>query len=176
MKESINSVNELSNLKPHNFVLYYSNGCGHCHNFEDQWGHVVNKINMSNLNLKPISIESEHFGDLEDKNIYNKVSGVPTMALLDETGGFVKKYDGSRESDPIMSWLKDNVPVIKKKVNTRHKHNRKPFLKRRPRTRKSRTRMRKYMNKGKAKSRMKRKQHSRKKKTRQKKEKFIILE
>ena len=110
MKESITSVHQLRNLKPLNFVLYYSNGCGYCHMFENHWADIVSKIKSEALSVKPISIESKHFGDLGKINFFNSVSGVPTLSLVDHKGSFVKKFEGERNPETIMEWLKTHAP------------------------------------------------------------------
>ena len=140
MKESIKSIKQLSNLKPLNIVLYYSNGCGYCHMFEDHWSDIVRKIKTERLNVKPLSIESRHFGDLGTMNFFNSISGVPTLSLVDKDGGFVKKFEGKRDTENIMNWLKQNTPKLSagKKKSTKHKKKRK-----RKKTKRKRKRTRK---------------------------------
>merc|ERR1712078_96395 len=110
MKESIKSIHDLRNLKPLNFVLYYSNGCGYCHMFENHWSDIVSKIKTEHIDVKPISIESSHFGDLGRINFFNTISGVPTLSLVDEKGSFVKKFEGQRDTENIIEWLKSYTP------------------------------------------------------------------
>lgn len=140
MKESIKSIRQLSNLKPLNIVLYYSNGCGYCHMFEDHWSDIVRKIKTERLNVKPLSIESRHFGDLGTMNFFNSISGVPTLSLVDKDGGFVKKFEGKRDTENIMDWLKQHTPKLSagKKKSTKHKKKRK-----RKKTKRKRKRTRK---------------------------------
>ena len=110
MKESISDVSELSNNEKNNlFVFYYSDSCGYCHMFEPEWENSVKRIKNSQLNVKPISIESQYFNSLNKKNIFNDISGVPTMALLDKNGTLLKKYDGERNHHEIMKWLHKHV-------------------------------------------------------------------
>ena len=125
MKESIKSIKQLSNLKPLNIILYYSDTCGYCHMFKDHWSDIVNKIKSQRLNVKPVSIESRHFSDLGTMNFYNSISGVPTISLVDRDGGFVKKFEGPRDTENIMNWLKQHTPKLnigKKKYTKKRKH------------------------------------------------------
>jgi len=127
MKESIKSIRQLSNLKPLNIILYYSDTCGYCHMFKDHWSDIVKKIKTERLNVKPLSIESRHFGDLGTMNFFNSISGVPTLSLVDKDGGFVKKFEGQRDTENIMNWLKQHTPKLSagKKKSTKHKKKRK---------------------------------------------------
>ena len=123
MKESITSIRQLSNLKPLNIILYYSDSCGYCHMFKDHWSDIVNKIKSERLNVKPVSIESRHFSDLGAMNFFNSISGVPTLSLVDKDGQFVKKFEGQRDAENIMSWLKEHTPKLNagKRKSTKHK-------------------------------------------------------
>lgn len=123
MKESINSIKQLSKLKPLNIILYYSDTCGYCHMFKDHWEDIVKKIKRERLQVKPLSIESRHFGDLESIDFFNNVQGVPTLSLVDKDGGFVKKFDGERNPENIINWLKQHTPKpTKRKTKKHHKH------------------------------------------------------
>ena len=137
MKESIKSIKQLSNLIPLNIILYYSDTCGYCHMFKHHWSDIVRKIKTERLNVKPLSIESRHFGDLGTMNFFNSISGVPTLSLVDKDGGFVKKFEGQRDTENIMNWLKQNTPKLSagKKKSTRHKKKRKHKKTKRKKTR-----------------------------------------
>ena len=91
--------------------------------FKDHWKDIVRKIKTQRLQVKPISIESQHFGDLESIDFYNNVQGVPTLSLVDKDGGFVKKFDGERNPENIINWLKQHTPKpTKRKTKKHHKH------------------------------------------------------
>lgn len=143
MKESIKSIKQLSNLKPLNIILYYSDTCGYCHMFKDHWSDIVSKIKKERLNVKPVSIESRHFSDLGTMNFFNSISGVPTLSLVDKDGGFVNKFQGERKPEDIMNWLKQHTPKLNegKKKSTKHKKKRKNTKTKRKR---KRTRKRKH--------------------------------
>lgn len=145
MKESIKSIKQLTNLKPLNIILYYSDTCGYCHMFKDHWNDIVGKIKTDRLNVKPLSIESRHFGDLGTMNFFNSISGVPTLSLVDNQGQFVKKFEGQRDTENIMSWLKQHTPKLNagKKKSTKHKRKRKRKPKKTKKKRKQ-TRKRKH--------------------------------
>lgn len=149
MKESITSVRQLSNLMPLNFVLYYSDSCGYCHMFKDHWSDIVDKIKKEKMSVKPLSIESRHFGDLGTMNFFNSVSGVPTLSLIDKNGGFVKKFEGPRDSHNIINWLKAHTPKFnygkskkRKYIKTKRRRG-----KRRPKKQKTRRRKKKNQRK-----------------------------
>jgi len=121
MKESINSIKQLSNLKPLNIILYYSDTCGYCHMFKDHWSDIVRKIKTQRLNVKPVSIESRHFGDLGTIDFFNTVQGVPTLSLVDKDGGFVKKFEGERNPENVINWLKEHTPKSTKHKSRKHR-------------------------------------------------------
>ena len=123
MKESITSIRQLSNLKPLNIILYYSDSCGYCHMFKDHWSDIVRKIKTERMNVKPLSIESRHFGDLGTMNFFNSISGVPTISLVDKYGSFIKKFEGQRDAKNIIDWLKEHTPKnnASKRKYTKHK-------------------------------------------------------
>lgn len=127
MKESITSIGQLSNLKPLNIILYYSDSCGYCHMFKDHWSDVVRKIKTERLNVKPLSIESRHFHDLGSMNFFNSISGVPTLSLVGREGNFIKKFEGQRDAKNIIEWLKEHTPKLNagKRKSTKHKKKRK---------------------------------------------------
>tara|TARA_Y100001980_G_C14452846_1_gene236389 strand:- start:233 stop:694 length:462 start_codon:yes stop_codon:yes gene_type:complete len=141
MKESITSVKQLSNLSPVNLVLYYSDNCSYCHMFKDHWSDIVTKVKQDMPIVKPLSIESRHFGDLGPMKFFNGVSGVPTISLIDNSGGFLKKFEGPRDSENIMSWLKTHTPKFNHKKTK--KHRKRKTNKGRGRRRKQKTRRRK---------------------------------
>ena len=121
MKETISNTNELSGNKCNMFILYYSDHCTFCHMFKDEWDSVVDSIKNSNLRVKPLSIESKHFGDLKNKNFYSNISGVPTMALVNRNGTLIKKYEDARETNTIIKWLKTHPPNKNTAANKKRK-------------------------------------------------------
>ena len=82
--------------QPASVLLFYRDGCPFCEVFKPEWTKVeqalkgrAKKFNTSDPKIVPLA------------NQY-KVSGVPTIVLLDANGGY-ETYLGSRNADDIIA-------------------------------------------------------------------------
>lgn len=82
----------------HNVVLFYRDGCGFCEMFKPEWAKVE----------KVLKDKAKKINTADPKNAQlasqYKVSGVPTIVLLDQSGGY-ETYLGSRDADSIIARL-----------------------------------------------------------------------
>ena len=79
MKESINDVKLLKKGNMHMFVLYHSNGCGHCHTFKPIWERLTDHIKKSKLE----KLSGEIILRDNTKLVFNNVDSEALIELYD---------------------------------------------------------------------------------------------
>lgn len=83
-------------------VLFYSNGCGHCHRLAPTWSQVEEKLSSS-PSLKVRKIESAQ----PESSLGRDIRGVPTIRLypqgLSNPDNFVE-YSGDRSLQDILKF------------------------------------------------------------------------
>ena len=113
MINSITGPDELSKLGNINLILFHSDNCHHCRQFQNDWHTVVSKIKSQRIHVKPLSVEQKHFHHLDELGMYNDIQGVPSLVILDKKGKYIKKYQGpDRNPDNIIAWLKTHTPKL----------------------------------------------------------------
>ena len=108
---------------PKYYGKLYAEWCGHCKALEKPWAEIEKRIGGSSKCLK---FEDEQIkgGELDKFNEENNTDiklqgGFPTIYKLSQKGGKVEYYDGVREVEPIVNWIKggdDNTKEEDKKV------------------------------------------------------------
>jgi len=82
----------------HSVVLFYRDGCVFCEMFKPEWAKVEHRLKD----------RAKKYNTADPKNAQlaaqYKVSGVPTIVMLDRNGGY-ETYLGSRDVDQIMARL-----------------------------------------------------------------------
>jgi len=116
-------------------VWYYADWCGHCKAMENEWENLESKCDK-NKRLNIAKVNDQYISQLE-KN--PNVRGFPTIKLY-SNGNEVKDYDGERNSNSFLKFLKSNVlsqvPNMKKQKNPTRKISRKKQKPSRPKSRK----------------------------------------
>jgi len=98
----------------------YADWCGHCTALKPEWGKVEREL----LPMKSNNFESANKDILIDRfnHIYKtdlqKEVGFPTIFKLTKIGGKIETYEGDRNANDIIAWLKTNTNTgILKKEN-----------------------------------------------------------
>lgn len=87
-------------------VLFYSNGCGHCHQLMPTWSKVEEALSGSPLETKKIEMG-------EPTSAGHNIRGVPTIRLYPEGISHVDKfmeYKGDRSLGDIMNFVSGKPP------------------------------------------------------------------
>ena len=83
-------------INPSNVLLFYRNGCPFCEIFKPEWARVEHHLKE----------KAKKFNTADPKNALlasqYKVSGVPTIILVDPSGAY-ETYLGSRDADSIIA-------------------------------------------------------------------------
>ena len=98
------------NQKKNKLCLCYTEWCGHSRNFFPEWEKCKNKIkSIKELDeiLDCVDYNCENNGDKEICAKY-KVGGYPSV-LLHKQNGEIINYDGPRESNDIINFVKKNM-------------------------------------------------------------------
>jgi protein disulfide-isomerase A1 len=87
---------------PSAFVWFHASWCGHCVAMKDAYADAASRMQGK---VSFIRIDADKFRNLVS---HYDVQGFPTMILF--TGGKpVKVYDGKRNADSFVSWLKEHA-------------------------------------------------------------------
>ena len=80
-------------------VFFHMNQCGHCKKMMPEWEKLERNYS-GDVTLRKVEASS---GDSLLKK--NKVSGFPTILLLDESGNKLKEYNGDRTAKSLEEFL-----------------------------------------------------------------------
>jgi len=83
------------------FVLVHMNKCPHCVNLMPHW-EAAESENKTGMNMRAVEMSEDDGPELCEKH---NITGFPTMILL-ENGKKVSDYDGERNKDGILAFLK----------------------------------------------------------------------
>lgn len=95
----------------------YADWCGHCVALKPEWA----KVERGMMPIRATNIESAHKDHLVDEfnRKYNtdlpKEVGFPTIFKLSKYGGKVEIYNGERNANTMIAWLKNKHSPEKKK-------------------------------------------------------------
>lgn len=87
------------------FVLFYAPWCGHCRNIEPKFHEMASKLQKAGE--KSIGIGAIDCNSGANQALCGKygVQGYPTLKAI--VSGKPKSYNGARETDPMMDWIKN---------------------------------------------------------------------
>lgn len=83
------------------FVLVHMNKCPHCVNLMPHW-EAAESENKTGINMRAVEMSEDDGPELCEKH---NITGFPTMILL-ENGKKVADYDGERNKEGILAFLK----------------------------------------------------------------------
>jgi len=91
-------------------VLFHVSWCPHCKNFLPEWNKLGDSISSNNKKCKVIEEQCDAKGN-EDApkryNVANRIEGYPAVMLF--KGSEIVEYDGNRNSDSIIKWVKEKL-------------------------------------------------------------------
>jgi len=109
--------------KPKSFPLVaygkiYADWCGYCVALKPEWGkveRVLLPIKSNNFESANKDVLIDRFNDTYKTDLRKDV-GFPTIFKLTKIGGKVEIYEGDRNANDIIRWLKINTnqPIIQK--------------------------------------------------------------
>ena len=96
---NMNSENfeNFENDRTKKLVYFYMDGCPHCDSFSPIWDEF-----KQDAPLATHKIESKDAGEMMEKY---KISGFPTIILLDENNNKLKELDGERTIDGLTAMI-----------------------------------------------------------------------
>ena len=116
-------------------MVYMMKGCPHCDMLKPKWETVKHILKKDN-NFEDVMLADI---DSQASNMlpFPSVSAFPSIKVM--KGNSLKEYDGIRDVDPLLSFLRKTVTTPKKKSH-RHTHHNYPKHRRSPRSTKKRRR------------------------------------
>lgn len=118
-----NNYNELSyDVLIHNepaFIKIYSPSCGHCVRMQEAWDKLENNEGLKNHDINIIEILVDKTDNI--KSASGKADlGLPTIRYVNKNGKTWKEYEGNRETEDMINFIKQHHTKNKKKnTNTR---------------------------------------------------------
>tara|TARA_Y100000817_G_C16781018_1_gene510600 strand:- start:165 stop:1049 length:885 start_codon:yes stop_codon:yes gene_type:complete len=141
-------------------ALFLMDGCGHCEELKPKWEILKEKLNNTpSISLVVAEIKSDKSDEISNM-IHTSIPGFPSIVAIKD-GKAVEQFQGEREVDNIMKFVKKHFGKKGGRRKTRKRRSRKKTHKKRSqRRKKTRKRRRNY--------RTNRRVKKRKKKTRKK--------
>ena len=92
-----------SNDKPYKFILYYADWCPHCHTAKPEFDKLGSIQTIGGKKVEIVAIEEKNIPDSV------KVSGYPTVRLLDSEENLVEEYAGERTAKGFQAFLEKKM-------------------------------------------------------------------
>ena len=113
-----NNYNELSyDVLIHNepaFIKIYSPSCGHCVRMQEAWDKLENNEGLKNHDINIIEILVDKTDNI--KSASGKADlGLPTIRYVNKNGKTWKEYEGNRETEDMINFIKQHHKKNKKK-------------------------------------------------------------
>jgi hypothetical protein len=87
------------------FVIFYMEGCGPCNATRPEWKKIENVMaNLKNDNVVIVDLDQEVLEEIE--NLQSKPVGYPTIRYISNKGKISEDYNGERNIDAFVSWIK----------------------------------------------------------------------
>jgi hypothetical protein len=102
------------------FIKLYSPGCPHCVNMQSAWDGLEGNEKLNDLNMAIIEIHSDMFDKIKSPAM-NVNGGLPTMRKVLMNGSNGPDYDGTRKTDDMINFIKENFPEASNKVTHTNK-------------------------------------------------------
>jgi thiol-disulfide isomerase/thioredoxin len=100
------------------FVIFYMEGCGPCNATRPEWKKIENVMaNLKNDNVVIVDLDQEVLEEIE--NLQSKPVGYPTIRYISNKGKMSEDYNGERNIDAFVSWIKSKI--IKSKITKDNK-------------------------------------------------------
>lgn len=112
------------------FVKLYRTNCGYCQMIKPAWDALENNANISDLDIAIIEVREDALESINHESTKN-FQGFPTIRLV-INGKIKKEYEGSRSTDDMVKFIKENLGndtkqsggrrLVKKRTCKKHKH------------------------------------------------------
>jgi thiol-disulfide isomerase/thioredoxin len=90
------------------FVIFYMEGCGPCNATRPEWKKIENVMaNLKNDNVVIVDLDQEVLEEIE--NLQSKPVGYPTIRYISNKGKMSEDYNGERNIDAFVSWIKSKI-------------------------------------------------------------------
>jgi hypothetical protein len=106
------------------FILFYMEGCGPCNMTRPEWKKIENVMgNIKNKNVVIVDVDQEILEEI--KYLQSNPAGYPTMRYISNKGKTSEDYNGERNIDAFVSWIKSKIANPKLKFRKMKKSRRK---------------------------------------------------
>jgi hypothetical protein len=97
------------------FVFFYWKDCNPCKETKPIWKAMTDELNDGNNNAIIAMIEQDLLPQVKDRNGQPfSIDGFPTIMFIDSNGK-QNMYDGQRDKDSFVNWVKQNSASLSKK-------------------------------------------------------------
>ena len=94
------------------FVLFYMEGCGPCNMTRPEWKKIENVMEkIKNKNVVVVDVDQEVLEEIE--YLQSNPAGYPTMRYICNKGKTSEDYNGERNIDAFVSWIKSKMATPK---------------------------------------------------------------
>ena len=137
-------------------VIYHASWCRHCIEFNSNWNQISNHVKSMNKDGILARVEEKNMGLV---NGDSSINGYPSIVIYEGGNRKPHMYEGPRDPNSFVLFLKSIFPNSKKKIKTRK--SRKP-TKSKKSLKINKTNKRRKSEKGRRKNRRKSKKHNKK--------------
>lgn len=115
-----NKINQINKylLDPNHqiFILFYLDGCGPCNATRPEWNKLQKELlqNTQNKNKNNIIVAQIEQKQARHISKINEPTEFPTIVYVSNSGSILEKYEGERNVDAFVSWIKSKQDKIYK--------------------------------------------------------------
>ncbi|CAA0339760.1 unnamed protein product [Arabidopsis thaliana] len=104
---TLDHSNFTETISKHDFIVveFYAPWCGHCQKLAPEYEKAASELSSHNPPLALAKIDASEEANKEFANEY-KIQGFPTLKILRNGGKSVQDYNGPREAEGIVTYLK----------------------------------------------------------------------
>jgi len=153
-------------------VLYFAEWCGHCQSLKPSWNNVIDKLNLSKIDLKKVkpnnfdkyvvALEADAYDKNECPDVDPNVRGFPTINYYPPKKAPLESFEEERDEEHLQNWMSDKLDLgsvqsipkqnggkrhVKRKKTRKTKRKRNKKRRKTKRRRKRKKRSRRYKSK-----------------------------
>ena len=105
------------------FIKIYSPNCGHCVRMQEAWNRLENNEDLKKEDINVIEILVDTTSNIE--SVSGKADlGLPTIRYVDKNGKTWKEYEGNRETEDMVKFIKEHhnkKKILNQRTQTNNK-------------------------------------------------------